>query len=64
MDATTPALRITAGTTLPNGATVIAASMRNANQWIILAMHNKGDFPEYVTWKCPRPTTDAATPSP
>jgi len=48
------------GTVLPNGTTVVASSMRNANQWIILAMRTDTSTPEYVTWKCIRPTADGS----
>lgn len=51
MDTTTPRAMITPGYVLPNGATVIAASTREAHSWIVLAM--SGD--DYVTWKCSRP---------
>lgn len=41
------------GDTLPNGATIVAISARNAHEWIILAIRPNGDG--YVTWKCSRP---------
>jgi hypothetical protein len=48
------------GVRLPNGATVIAASTRNAHEWILLAYkahptYTGGPSVEYVTWKCSRP---------
>ena len=55
---------IGAGTVLPNGAVVIAASLRNAHEWIILAMRpglRAGD--PYVTWKCSRPGDGSDTTS-
>jgi hypothetical protein len=43
------------GTKLPNGATVIAASARNAGEWILLAMTTDSEYQPYVTWTCSRP---------
>lgn len=54
------AIEIKPGMVLPNGTTVVAASMRNVHQWIILAMRTDTDRPEYATWKCLRPTSDAS----
>ena len=55
-------LALGAGTVLPNGAVVIAASLRNAHEWIILAMRpglRSGEA--YVTWKCSRPGNGSDT---
>lgn len=53
---TTGELVLNPGTVLPNGCTVVAASARNANEWIVLAMREgfHGDD-NYITWKCARP---------
>lgn len=41
------------GEKLPNGATIIQASARNANEWILLC-HAGGAQP-FVTWRSSRP---------
>lgn len=56
LNETTGELVMLPGTTLPNGAIVIAASARNAHEWILLAMRpgfHAGD--RYITWMCSRP---------
>lgn len=57
MNETTGELVMLPGTELPNGAVVVAASARNAHEWILLAMRpgfHAGDD-AYVTWKASRP---------
>jgi hypothetical protein len=57
-----PAIDIRPGTVLPNGATVIAASLRNAHEWIVLAMDVRDpEHVDYITWKCPRPGDGSGT---
>lgn len=51
------------GTTIRNGATVIAASARNAGEWVLLCMRPVSlvyDDP-YVTWVCSRPGNGSDT---
>jgi hypothetical protein len=49
------ALEMHPGTVLPNGAVVIAASARDAHEWILLCLNTPGEFMPYVTWRCTRP---------
>ena len=51
---TKDAVNLTPGTVLPNGAIVIAASQREAHEWIVLAL-SPGAAQPYVTWRCSRP---------
>ncbi len=49
------------GDILPNGATVITASARKANEWVILALYPLSARDPFVTWKASRPGTGVDT---
>lgn len=56
LNETTGELVMLPGTELPNGAVVIAASARNAHEWVLLCMRPGFHAGErYITWKCSRP---------
>ncbi len=43
------------GVILPNGTIVVAVSMRNAGEWVLLALRPNHENQPYVTWKARRP---------
>lgn len=43
------------GTVLPNGATVVQASAREYDSWILLCFTGDEHYQPWVTWVCSRP---------